>query len=954
MKKIAILAALAIFFVFTVNLHAKELARFEIREPLGQTWEDEWLDREISINLEGKSIPVAKLDLRANGKSIPAQFHILLNGKTLLALNDGDMLETVGSLAVLFKATIPKNETVTFTVTDERKESREWQPLAIEETPDRIVVKNGIYEMVFDSRNPLPVNAIRCQGMELGEFSWPEGINVSGVRDTWIDKGPAVAALHRKFFIKPDNYYYQIIYTFYQNDPWVYVQDAYRLGMGSALQIDLRGLGADAVYHPYAYNARTFSPGGDKEDSTLQPPQHPIATLGPIWRDIWYNGGPFAFVYRENAPAGIGFAAIKGSLWKTLNEITPESQNLFIHGDKKEEGQVRVEVPTDGGTRHWAWVIGPPAVRHAMSRLVRSHADIPLNKVLHEWVLDWEADAKPVSNGLAKTYLSAHYNRHLLNPTTLPRRVYRSLPDEGPVKSKDLAVLAYVFTDPNYWPGPSYEWEIGNPNFHTDMYSIPLHIGLVMPSHPHAADWVKYGIRETQGDLERNSYPGGAWQESLSYSKYYFHMAENAAKIKRSGLLNPFAEWPRLKEVATYLAAMHTPVDPRYGERQIAPIGDTSPDNYAKKLHAIGEEYKGVDDRFAEQLMRFPEPWEHALDIGSRAFPGFGAMLRGNAYDQRHESLVTIKAGPARNHYQRDELAFHFCGLGTPLLIDHACHYSPRPWSAAMHNRPDMNDKSPVTLAKPIAYQSNKHADVFVAEEETDQIRHTPLRPHYTVKPGWEYKTETLANDTWRMRRYTMLVKHDPKRSEIPDYLVIRDEIDSPEPIWWNLHALARDIQEDGQSILFPGQLDVDLTAHFITPQIEQVQKREWGWKAFKSGNRRTLKRDDYEEMYFGSYIPKDFQLGTWGTDKELSGEMTKWCRVKGDAGQTEWFVVLMPHKKGTQAPRVKQLSKTSAEIRLGGEREIVHLGTEALYPAAIIVNNKETVLIEGDDFELP
>ena len=77
----------------------------------------------------------------------------------------------------------------------------------------------------------------------------------------------------------------------------------------------------DVVYHPYTYNARTFRAGGPEEDSTLEPPQHPIATLGPIWRDIWFNGGPYAMVYRTGAELGVGFAAVRGSEWEVAEGV---------------------------------------------------------------------------------------------------------------------------------------------------------------------------------------------------------------------------------------------------------------------------------------------------------------------------------------------------------------------------------------------------------------------------------------------------------------------------------------------------------------------------------------------------------------------------------------------------------------------------------------------------------
>jgi hypothetical protein len=471
-----------------------------------------------------------------------------------------------------------------------------------------------------------------------------------------------------------------------------------------------------------------------------------------------------------------------------------------------------------------------------------------------------------------------------------------------------------------------------------------LKIGLLMPDHPHAQRWVEYGIRETHSNLMRDSYPGGAWAESLSYSSFFFHVADNAKKLRDADVARPFRDWPRLKEVAHYLAAMHTPVDPRYGSRQKAPIGDTSPGNYIESLRDLAECYRDVDDLFAEQLSRFPERWDRALDLSSRDFPGFGAMLRSHPYDDRHESFVTVKAGPARNHYQGDELSFYFAGLGTPLAIDHACHYSPRPWSASMHNRPDMDGLRPVAIAEPRAFVAHGGADVFVADERTWNISHVPIVPHETTKPGWEYPTTTLPSDRpWTMRRYTMLVKHDAAEGKIPDYLVVQDEISAPQPAWQNLHVLARSIQPKGEGrYFFPGQLDVDLTVHVLGITPAAVEQREWGWSG-KSGERRTVKGKEYEKKLMGSMIPEQFEAGTWDPK---SGERSQWLRLKAPREESEWLLVLTPHRRGTEAPRVERIAENTIRVSLGDESETVFLGSAGEYQAAIERDGNITVLL--------
>lgn len=927
---------------------AQVMGGFTIREPLGQRWSDEWIARDVEVDTGGRQVNVGSLVVvRDEGVLCPAQFY-RPNG---IPLNAEVVLKGREMLKVLFRTSLRKNSLVRHIIREVDKVN--MPRLQIRQTNGQTILENGICAITLDAADPLPINAITCGSAadSLARFAWPEGVRPRSVQDEWIETGPARAIVRRVFAFDNPAHHYALTLDFRVEDPWIDIAEEYDLGQGSAIKIDLSALKPDVVYHPYAYNARTFKPGGPKEDSTLEPPQHPIATLGPIWRDIWFNGGPYAYVYRSGTDHGIGFAAVRGNLWRAADGVQKVSQNLRVHGDSRVPGRVSVRLPTDGGYRRWAIVVGPPEVRKQMGRLVRSRADIPLEKVLREWVFEWSSDAPSLDYSFAFNWFGP-FNRHVLNPTTFPRNVRKFLDGllergQAEVRSRDLAFLAYVFTDPNYWPGPEQRWRnVGNPNFHTDMYNVPLKIGLLMPDHPHASRWVRYGLEETHSNLMRDSYPDGAWAESLSYSAFFFHIVENARKIRDAGMTDPFRRWPRFQEVAHYLASLHTPVDPRYGTRQKAPIGDTSPGHYIDELRSMADLYRGIDDTFAEQLARFPQRWDHAMDISSRAFPGFGAMLRGNAYDDRHESFVTVKAGPARNHYQGDELSFYFASLGTPLAIDYACHYSPRPWSASMHNRPDMDGLRPVGVGQPRAFATSKEADVFVADERTWTMNHVPMIPHETIKPGWEYPTTKLPEQTpWLFRRYTMLVKHDPSRSLLPDYLVVCDEIDSPRPVWQNLHLLTRSIeQRSDDAYFFSGQLDVDIGVHVFGPERLAVEERFWGWKG-RGNDRRSLKGSEYEQKLMGDLVPTDFRMGSW--DGEKNGERGQWLRIKGAAGRSTWLTVLMPARQGQEIPTVTQLSDTAVQIALDREIETVHLGTEGQFQAAIERADGQRVLLE-------
>jgi hypothetical protein len=147
------------------------------------------------------------------------------------------------------------------------------------------------------------------------------------------------------------------------------------------------------------------------------------------------------------------------------------------------------------------------------------------------------------------------------------------------------------------------------------------------------------------------------------------------------------------------------------------------------------------------------------------------------------------------------------------------------------------------------------------------------------------------------MRRYVMLVKHDPQTSKIPDYVVVRDEVISPEPVGWNLHVIAGHRSGEPPVVRFPRDSDVDLHAHFMQGNVKQVDQREW-------------------------------------------------LRVIGDSGTTQWLVVLMPSPKGEMPANVERISSTSARVTMGNDSEVFHVGTEGAHQAAVERAGKTHILL--------
>jgi hypothetical protein len=77
---------------------------------------------------------------------------------------------------------------------------------------------------------------------------------------------------------------------------------------------------------------------------------------------------------------------------------------------------------------------------------------------------------------------------------------------------------------------------------------------------------------------------------------------------------------------------------------------------------------------------------------------------------------------------------------------------------------------------------------------------------------------------------------------------------------------------------------------------------------------------------------------------------MGKWLRVRAEAGLTKWLVVIVPNLQGQDAPKVERLSDSSARVSLGGESEVVHLGTDGQFQAAVERGGKTVTLLKAGD----
>jgi hypothetical protein len=542
--------------------------------------------------------------------------------------------------------------------------------------------------------------------------------------------------------------------------------------------------------------------------------------------------------------------------------------------------------------------------------------------------------ANPPDAGL---WLSTRYSDDFLNPTSPPTRRLKDAwieadlaRGDGPLGGPAQAALAYVFADPDHWPGWLQGWHPGNPNFHTDKYQVLAYTAACLPDHPHAGRWLDHALALLREDLDRTLLPpDGVGYECPGYSGYSLgHQLDLARIFHHAGRGNLVATDPRFRATGDWHRRLLTPPDPRLGgRRHEAPHGDThrwfagcgdgfadlaaflSQDDPAAAAdllaaHALAttaEQRGGAEAvlRLVHGAHRVAPAAPDALDWSTKAYAGFGAILR-SRFGTPRETFCSIKAGRMRGHYHNDELAFHFYGDGVPLALDYNCSYHPRGDHAALHNSMTFgvagtlqhHDRNQAVealeqlhgTATVSHFTAGADLDTIVAERADDGLQLAPVDPRDA-----EFSRSYPRRTTGRIshRRTLTLVKHAAD-SPLADYLAVRDETTGTEPGQLNLHLLARSAAVDGAVIRCPGQGTRDALVVLAHAPDARVEVRSWhyGEDDGAPGDGRDL-------------IPPPGHTGPW-----WKGEYQVWLRVHlPPAASATW--VLYPQVPGQPEPAV-------------------------------------------------
>jgi len=978
---------------------------FALREPLGHTWIAELVHRDLDIREAGVAASTFAL-ADADGRPMPLQVEVLRGSP-----------DAVGRVRLWFKATLPASQTATFRLTYNNVARAALVSAApvVRREGGRLILSPGTgFEVVLPAppepfAEPLPFDqvppilAVQAAGASEAWGRWRIWCTSRVTADRAVVEaaGPGWARGRLLYTFEDPHDVYEVTLCAVAGDPWIDCREAYRLPPDGRMRFVL-----GAAFSPvrvrtmpwFLYEGDTPRPADDLQRFDLAAlGGEPFATLRPKWTYARGAAQACLAVGRGDDPTApvAGIVAVSPGSWRN-----PYAQSIAVRA-AREGSEMAFEFPLGTGGRRWALVAGSSPdfdSKLALQGLIRRRADIPLDRVLSEWVFawhrdpsrpaphvlttlprlrdlraDWAADRDTPATALLRQvltgdvpgdrdlaaflagrrddtgadrldlgrFLDRGYQADPLDPAVDPRRLRRAI--EGAdlsaagtlVADPQAALVGYIFSDPDYWPGYENGWEPGDAALHADRYVLAIEAAALLPDHPHAPEWMAFGLRNLRDDLRRTVFvPGGAGREcpgrtalDLAAMLAVMRVAQN------SGLADPFA-WPETQAAVESLRLLHTPLDPRLGRRLLVPFGDTPTwqdsaglvfglasaglrsvaPALAGPYAAMYRQYDlrdGSGDAVRDLLLADPSSLVGRLgelDWTSRRLPGFGAVLR-SRFAAPDETFVAFKCGPARGHYHGDELAFHFYGAGMPLALDWSCGRAACPDQEHMHNRVNLGDDENMdAVGELIAFRTSDVADLAVGQLSSTRLRKMPHDPT-EVAPASSYARRTLTTEA-RLRRYLLLVKH-PVASPLSDYLVVRDEVLSTEPATFNLFVLARSITRDGRRFFFDGQLAADAVAYVAAPAPGRVRLERWGWP----------RADE------SAQIPADFQVGR---ARWYGGELQQCLRVTAAPGQP-FLVVLYPYRKGAPVPAIESLAEgKGVRVSLNGVSEDVYLATDA------------------------
>jgi hypothetical protein len=516
--------------------------------------------------------------------------------------------------------------------------------------------------------------------------------------------------------------------------------------------------------------------------------------LIPRWNQHFKDGWAFAAI---DGNLQLSAVAVKASQWKW-----PHDNNLQCVV-KSEGNYAGVRCSTWHGQRLW-WLSSSliPMETNYISKHVWENPD----KINHDYILNW-----PGKN--TKWWSTNLYDSEQTNPTHSIRQIGKAAMKNAGQPTDETTLIRFQTLIHNdcwgsYWDYFSPE----NPNFFTDYNLVPIALATNLKNHPQFERFMKLAEDKFREDIYHSiTLPGGAGQECPGYSHYGLSLWREIAEMgeKHLGFDMKFIN-ERLEASEKFYQRISYPD----GEiRRGSPAGDSHPDRKTGKGMPVVE----VDSEDVKK-------WK------TEEFPGFGVLFCNSPGSER-ETYLSFKSGPNRCHYHGDQLAFHYCANGRPLVVDHHCSYNPRAGQEHMHNRMAFfTDEMPFAnmdgYERVLALKTSTDVDIAVAQVESSRLRKVEALPPET----WDARYPQLQFDEPLFYRRTVVLM----KNRVQDYFVFRDQYKADRPIKAAccFHTYGDEAVRKGQLIDF-GKLSIFCTH-------TDFSMRNFNWSHENGGHEET------------------------------------------------------------------------------------------------------------------